>query len=215
MNPVDTAVSIRLATPEELPQLAITLVSAFLDTPDAEYLVPDRGERREVYQRFCAGLLGPAIKAGWVHTTADGVGVAIWQPPETPPPDLAAYDAFLNEACGSYADEFRVLDELFARHRPTERHHLLDHLAVLPPRQGRGLGSALLRHHHARFDAAGEPSFLIAVSFAARRLYERHGYVATADFELPDMTPMWAMWREPRGGQPQTSPVDTGQEPLA
>jgi predicted N-acetyltransferase YhbS len=196
------AVEIRLATPQDVPLVTITLVTAFQDTPDAAYLVPDLRERERVYVRFCGGLLEQAVAAGWVHITNDHTAVAVWQPPDALQPDAEEYHAFLASVCGPYADRFRTLDKLIRAVRPATPHHLLDHLAVMPARQGRGLGSAMLRAQHARLDAAGEPAFLVAVSSAARRLYARHGYVTRQVFELPDGQPLWAMWREP---QPNTA----------
>ncbi|WP_259316549.1 GNAT family N-acetyltransferase [Kitasatospora xanthocidica] len=62
--------------------------------------------------------------------------------------------------------------------RPDERggrHLELFYLA--PHLQGRGLGTAVLRHLLAEADAAGEPFRLVVLrGSAAQRLYERHGF---------------------------------------
>ncbi|MFJ6616599.1 GNAT family N-acetyltransferase [Kitasatospora sp. NPDC091335] len=62
--------------------------------------------------------------------------------------------------------------------RPDEqggRHLELFYLA--PHLQGRGLGSAVLRHLLADADAAGDPVRLVVLrGSAAQRLYERHGF---------------------------------------
>ncbi|MGW2375170.1 MULTISPECIES: GNAT family N-acetyltransferase [Kitasatospora] len=62
--------------------------------------------------------------------------------------------------------------------RPDERggrHLELFYLA--PHLQGRGLGTAVLRHLLADADAAGEPMRLVVLQgSAAQRLYERHGF---------------------------------------
>ena len=49
-------------------------------------------------------------------------------------------------------ERFRALDELFEDSHPQEPHHHLALLAVEPSLRGRGLGTALLRHHHASLD---------------------------------------------------------------
>ncbi|MFB6892095.1 GNAT family N-acetyltransferase [Kitasatospora sp. NPDC056327] len=60
----------------------------------------------------------------------------------------------------------------------------LEHFYLAPARQGRGLGSAVLRHVLAEADAAGEPVRLLVLRGSrARRLYERHGF--TAEREEP------------------------------
>ncbi|MEU8512105.1 GNAT family N-acetyltransferase [Kitasatospora sp. NPDC048722] len=54
----------------------------------------------------------------------------------------------------------------------------LEHFYLAPEHQGRGLGSAVLRRVLAEADAAGEPVRLdVLRGSAARRLYERHGFV--------------------------------------
>ncbi|MEV8322772.1 GNAT family N-acetyltransferase [Kitasatospora sp. NPDC056731] len=54
----------------------------------------------------------------------------------------------------------------------------IEHFYLAPAHQGRGLGSAVLRHLLAQADAAGEPVRLdVLQGSPARRLYERHGFV--------------------------------------
>ncbi|MGW1176110.1 N-acetyltransferase family protein [Kitasatospora sp. NPDC002543] len=62
--------------------------------------------------------------------------------------------------------------------RPADRGgRLLEHFYLHPRHQGRGLGTAVLRHVLAEADAAGEPVRLnVLRGSAARRLYERHGF---------------------------------------
>lgn len=86
-----------------------------------------------------------------------------------------------------------------------EPHHHLALLAVEPSFQGRGLGSALLRHHHASLDGAGTAAYLEASSPADCDLYARHGYELRETFALPDGTLFLPMWRLPARPTPQRS----------
>ena len=62
--------------------------------------------------------------------------------------------------------------------RPAEDTQWLEHFYLAPDLQGRGLGSAILRTLLDRFDADGVPVRLnVLQGSAARRLYERHGFV--------------------------------------
>ncbi|MDX3072787.1 GNAT family N-acetyltransferase [Streptomyces sp. MI02-7b] len=66
--------------------------------------------------------------------------------------------------------------------RPTEGRHWLEHFYLAPPHQGRGLGSAVLRTVLDRADAQAVVVGLnVLQGSAARRLYERHGFVAEAE----------------------------------
>ena len=76
--------------------------------------------------------------------------------------------------------------------------YFLNLLAVLPERQGQGLGSALLAHTLDRCDREGVPAYLDATSEDNRRLYERHGFEAGAPYAPAGGPPLYPMWRDPR-----------------
>ncbi|MGW6691124.1 N-acetyltransferase family protein [Streptomyces sp. NPDC054961] len=62
--------------------------------------------------------------------------------------------------------------------RPARDGQWLEHFYLAPGHQGRGLGSAVLRTLLARADARGVTVRLnVLQGSAARRLYERHGFV--------------------------------------
>ncbi|MER6363300.1 GNAT family N-acetyltransferase [Kitasatospora sp. NPDC001527] len=66
--------------------------------------------------------------------------------------------------------------------RPHERGgRLLEHFYLSPAHQGRGLGTAVLRHVLAQADAVpAEVRLVVVQGSAARRLYERHGFAVEA-----------------------------------
>jgi GNAT superfamily N-acetyltransferase len=62
--------------------------------------------------------------------------------------------------------------------RPSDDRQWLEHFYLAPHRQGRGLGSAILRSILEQTDAQGATvSLNVLQGSAARRLYERHGFV--------------------------------------
>lgn len=66
--------------------------------------------------------------------------------------------------------------------RPTPEGQLLEHFYLAPHHQGRGLGSAVLRALLVRTDAEGVTVRLnVLQGSAARRLYERQGFVLEAE----------------------------------
>ena len=84
--------------------------------------------------------------------------------------------------------------------RPHLDGHWLEHFYLSPAHQGHGLGSAVLGTLLARTDAEGAPVRLdVLQGSAARRLYERHGFV----LESEDHVDVF-MVRRParRAGQP-------------
>ncbi|WP_308163983.1 GNAT family N-acetyltransferase [Nonomuraea sediminis] len=66
--------------------------------------------------------------------------------------------------------------------RPVEGRQWLEHFYLAPDRQGQGLGSAVLRTVLEGADAQGVAVGLnVLQGSAARRLYERHGFVVEAE----------------------------------
>jgi GNAT superfamily N-acetyltransferase len=197
---------IRPATPTDAAQLIATLADAFLDTPDARWLISDRDTRRSIYPRLCEVLAGYTLGRGHIDITGDGSGVAVWQPVTgRPTPDPADYHRLIAEACGPHVARFQTLHTTLAAHHPQQPHHHLAYLGVASTRQRQGIGSALLAHHHAELDAAGLPAYLVAVSPGSRDLFHRHGYHphGAGPIHLPDNSPpLWPMWRDPQGGPP-------------
>ncbi|MER5455048.1 GNAT family N-acetyltransferase [Micromonospora sp. NPDC002389] len=178
--------------------VAERIAESFLVLDATRWLVPDEAKREAVLAGNFEIIVAHAMRHGLVFGTADRAGVAVWLPSvgePLPPPE--EYDARLAAACGEWTPRFVHLDELFAAHHPHRDHHHLALLAVRPDRQGQGVGSALLRHHHGWLDAHGVPAYLEASSEIGRDLYARHGYRVSEPFRLPDDTPFWPMWREP------------------
>lgn len=197
---------IRTGTPDDLTLIATTIADAFQHLPVAYWLVPNPEQRHTVLQANMEIWVSHAL-AG--HGTAEiitdgtGTGVAVWFPyTDTPAPAPADYDTRLEAGCGEHATRFRRLDAAFAAHHPHQPHHHLAFLAITPEHQGRGLGTALLKHHHDSHPHTA--TYLEASSAPSRRLYLRHCY---RDHEDQPFTPasdndllrpdLWPMWRDP------------------
>ncbi|PZG10979.1 N-acetyltransferase [Micromonospora craterilacus] len=184
--------------PEDARWVAERIAESFMVLPATRWLVPDEAKREAVLAGNFEIIVAYALRHGLVFGAENRAGVAVWLPsvgePLPPPED---YDARLAAACGEWTPRFVHLDELFAANHPHEDHHHLALLAVQPDRQGQGIGTALLHHHHAWLDANGVAGYLEASSEISRSLYARHGYRGSEPFRLPDGTPFWPMWREP------------------
>jgi len=95
-------------------------------------------------------------------------------------------------------------DEVFAfmtqigEFHPTISHWYLPLLGADLPYQGRGYGSALLRHALARCDEDRLPAYLEASSPLNKRLYERHGFEEIGVIQAGGSPPMWPMLRKPQ-----------------
>jgi len=192
---------IRLADPTDASAIATLIAAAFDPLDVAHWLIAGDTERADLFPGHFRIYVDHALSHGLIHTTTDRQAAAVWLPSDAPPP--ADYDARLAATVGPHLDRFRALDAAFDAHHPHARHHHLALLAVHPDAQGRGLGGALLDHHHRRLDTEQTPAYLEASTAGSRRLYLRHGYHDQPDapFHLPDGgPPMWPMWRPPANG---------------
>jgi GNAT superfamily N-acetyltransferase len=72
-------------------------------------------------------------------------------------------------------------------------------LAVDPPAQGKGVGSALMQPVLERSDTEGVPCFVESSKDRNVPFYARHGFEVTGEIRIPAGPTIWPMWREPRG----------------
>jgi len=194
---------VRTATAEDLDDLVGVLTAAFHDDPLMSWVFPAadvRPRRLGALWRFMGGEgYVPHGVSTVVPGDATADAAALWLAPGQ---DLD--DAFWESRGHDFAvaleydlDRLSSLSDLMAAHHPQEPHWYLLAIGVSPDRQGGRLGSALLAHTLAAADGSGAPAYLEATSPRSRALYERVGFVATAEFAAPGGPPVWAMWREP------------------
>ena len=150
----------------QLEEASDMLGRAFHDNPMSVYILPDDGERA----RHLGWMFGTSARYGHlygeVYTTTDRVeGTAIWLTPENPPMDeervIRAGMAELPQKMGPEAfQRLMVMKSHFAELRQRdapEPHWYLWVLGVDPPRQGQGVGGALLQPVPARAGGEGAP----------------------------------------------------------
>jgi len=197
-----TAPAILTAGPAEAPFVAGLVATAFHPLDAARWQIGDEELRRAVFPGYFQGYVEHAFGAGVVQITEDRDAAALWlfedgrpQPaPERPEPHVAAM-------LGPWAERVYAFDCLLheAHPAPGRPFEHLAILAVLPGRQGRGIGTALLGHRLAHLDRVQTPAYLEASGEDTRRIYLGHGFVDHGEpIRLPDGPRMYPMWREPR-----------------
>jgi GNAT superfamily N-acetyltransferase len=181
---------------------------AFWDDPAAIYVMPDDAKRTEQLTWFMTQACRYGDLFGSVHTTAGKVeGTAIWLPPEeTHVSDekmsQAGFDE-LPDRLGAdgyerFGNMFGYMDELHERDM-SGPHWYLFILGVDPPRQGQGLGSAVIQEGLAQADAAALPCYLETMKARNVPFYQKHGFEVVVDGVIPNGGPrMWTMRRAAR-----------------
>jgi ribosomal protein S18 acetylase RimI-like enzyme len=202
---MDEHTTVIAAAPEDAEPLADVLGRAFQDDPVSTWLIPDDQERIERQRAFLKVFLDGAMTSGQVHTTPDRTAVALWVNVQPDEPQDDGMDELLGKALGPYYERFELLDDQMAATHPQDRSHAyLEFIAVDPPCQEHGIGTALIRHRLAELDAMDMPAFLDASNARNVRLYERLGFrQLSSQIHLSEGTIMIPMWREPHAnGQP-------------
>src|SRR5581483_11516441 len=140
------------------------LVRAFDDDPVANFMFAgDVRRRRGLHSFFTSQLRRQYLPHHHVYTTEALDGVAVWGPPGRHRQGLRELVQLLPTAPFLASRRtVRALSLLFetdARH-PKEPHWYLATLGTEPSRQGRGIGSTLLRTVLGKADADGVPAYL-------------------------------------------------------
>ncbi|MFJ5775818.1 GNAT family N-acetyltransferase [Streptomyces sp. NPDC093094] len=206
-------VGIRVAGRGDRDEVVRLLDRAFQDDPVSRWVFPGDDHRRATHPRLMAAFTDIVLADGRIDLTEDGAACALWLSVPADPhgsggtdtdadADEAGDDGFaqMREAVDPANERVELIGRLTAGIHPSDRAHAyLWMIGVDPARQGRGLGTALVRHVLDRCDREGLPAYLEASNARSRALYERLGFeTAGRPLELPDGPPMWPMWRDPR-----------------
>jgi GNAT superfamily N-acetyltransferase len=182
------------------------LVQAFDDDPVANFMFA--GTRRRqlgLHSFFTSQLRRQYLPHGHVYVTEDLSGAALWGPPDRERHAVAELLQLLPTApfltSPHTISALRLMFKVESLH-PTDRHWYLFTLGTAPERQGKGVGSVLLRTVLAHVDEEGDPAFLESSKERNISLYARFGF-EVIDQVIPKWgsPPVWRMWREPRTPQ--------------
>jgi ribosomal protein S18 acetylase RimI-like enzyme len=185
------------------------LARAFHDDPHWAWILPHEPRRRQVLPWFMEVWARYCHKYGEVHTTTGKVeGAALWIPPGKYPPSVAGLILagmmlvplkFGRAALGRLMSGVNHEAQLHKRDAP-RRHWYLATLGVDPPRQGQGIGGALMQPALARADAEGLLCYVETEKERNVPFYRRHGFEIVVEDDLPNGGPhFWTMKREPQG----------------
>jgi GNAT superfamily N-acetyltransferase len=196
--------SVRPATAADVDRLSRTLAAAFADDPVFCHLLPAGVPSREERVRRVFAVDGArSLAHGGLWTTADGDAAAVWFPPghwrPTPWEDLRETPAWLRIGGRRMRVFQRLRAAMSAHHRELPPHWYLYYVGTLPPRQGEGLGSALLQAVLSRCDTEQVPAYLESTCERNLPLYRRHGFAGQRTLDVPPgCPPLTPMWRDPR-----------------
>lgn len=190
---------IRTATPSERDRTIRALVLGFAADPLLRWFYPDAATYLATCIEGFDAFGGRAFEAGSAYVANDLQGGALWLPPGTEPDSerlgrtmvAAIAPEILHDVLGVFA--------AMAEYHPHEPVWYLPIIAVDPVFQGRGIGSALMKHALRRFDDEGIPAYLESSNPRNVSLYERHGFEATGRIQVGASPVVLPMIRRPGG----------------
>ena len=179
---------VRIARAVDAEEVGRTLAEGFSDDPVVTWVFqePGRSAKLSTFFDFLAGAALVPLGATYLVPGS----CAAWTPPDTPPwpqERSARFTALLQQEC-TPADVARLGEVNAAEqmHHPKERCWYLGLIGTTPAAQGRGYGSALLKHSLRTVDGSGLPAYLESTNPRNVPFYQRHGFEATGLIELPD-----------------------------
>ena len=179
----------------EIEQQAVIAVItlAFSSDPMTRWAFPDPATYLAVMPQMARAFGGNGFAHGAAHLTAGGTAAAMWLPPGIQPDSEALATLVAKHTPEEQqADMERVFAQM-ETHHPSEPCWYLPLIGVDPLCQGRGYGSALLRHALEQCDREGMPAYLESSNPRNIPLYQRYGFEIIGTIQAgtsPTVVPM-------------------------
>lgn len=184
---------IRPARVDEIPAVVDLLMLAFSSDPAMRYTWRTAADHVRWFEPFLMAMAGDAFVHGTAFVTEDLGAAALWRRPGVEVDPDAIGRIVVQALPPERLEVPSQVGELMGGFHPAEPHWYLPMIGVDPARQGRGLGSALLKHALALCDAEGAPAYLESSNPKNVPLYERHGFEVVGEIkpgDFPGLTPM-------------------------
>lgn len=198
--------TIRRATPADIPELAESLSRAFSDDPFYDWVLPS-GPRRALALRgfFRLILVQLSDRLQETYTTPSLGGAAVWLAPGKHElswwQQLRLIPSFTNVVgWGGIPRGLRIIAHMDALHTGMALgpHYTLSLLGVEPKLQRQGLGRELLAPVLDRCDRERLPAYVDTAKAENVAFYERLGFELRVESKHPEFPTFWCLTRAPR-----------------
>lgn len=206
-----SGLGVRLMQAHDVEDVAASLAAAFDDDPVWEYLV--RGSRNRTGRLstiFRTMIRQQHLPHSASYTDSERAGGALWDPPRlwrmTPSQLLRCSPGFIRGFGTNIVNSARTLSTVEHAHPKAPPHFYLAVLGTRPDRQGKGIGSALLRPILDRCDEEGIGAYLESSKESNIAFYARHGFAVAGEIRLPKGPRLWPMCRDPQPPEQKADP---------
>jgi ribosomal protein S18 acetylase RimI-like enzyme len=191
-------VTVKSAAKAEQDAVIAVVVAAFVADPIARWLWPELRQYFAVGGSFTRAFAGNAFANGSAYYVNGYGGAALWLPPGIHPDEDALTAAFKSSISDQRQENAFALFEQMGNCHPEEPHWYLPVTGVDPIHQGRGYGSALLKHALLPCDRDKKLAYLESTNPRNLSLYIRHGFEIITTIQVGDSPPVFPMLRKPR-----------------
>ena len=174
------------------------LVTAFTGDPVICWMYPGATGYLTHFPAFLRAFGGKAFTSKTAWRFGEFEAVALWFPPHVEPDgDAVIAEVTQSVASDQHVDLFAVLEQMDGAH-PAFPHWYLPWFGVEAARQGRGIGSELLRNCLGFVDRDHLPAYLELPNPRNIPFYERHGFEITGVSQAGACPPVFSMLRSSR-----------------
>nr|WP_114947378.1 GNAT family N-acetyltransferase [Microvirga calopogonii] len=185
--------AVQTAGIDDQSRLVAAIVLAFSVDPAARWTYPAPENYLKHFPDLVRIFGGPAVERGTAHFIGDAQAAALWLAPGVQPDEDALMGHFQRTLPEEDQDTLFAVFERMGQYHPDEPHWYLPLIGVNPAQQGKGYGSALLKHAIRLCDEDGTLAYLESSNPKNIPLYQRHGFQVLGTIQVgnsPPITPM-------------------------
>ena len=189
---------IKTATESDEACVIDILVLAFTTDPGARWTWSDPHRYLTHFREFVKALGGKAFTHSSAYYIEGYAAASLWLPPNVDPDEDVMSTLFQRTAADEVRNESAKLFEEMGSYRPSEPHWFLPLIGVDPFLQGKGFGSALLKHALIACDRDNKLAYLDSSNPRNVSLYERHGFEVLGEIQIGTSPTIRPMLRKPQ-----------------
>jgi ribosomal protein S18 acetylase RimI-like enzyme len=193
-----TTGAIKTAMASDEASVVDVVVLAFSTDPAARWLYRDPHQYLTHFPSFVRAFGGNAFAHGSAYYVDGYAGAALWLPPDIHPDEDTLIGLFQRTVAARDQGILFAIFEQMGRYHPDEPHWYLPLIGVDPSQQGKGYGSALLKHTLMPCDRDHTCAYLESSNPKNIPLYERHGFELLGTIQVGTSPPIFPMLRRPR-----------------
>lgn len=190
---------IRAAAKAERAQTLAAITAAFVTDPLARFALPQPDRYLRWMSVVAEAMGGASFDHASAYVVSGFAGAALWMPPGVHGDDAGLGDMVAEAVPPDRVDDLVATMGAMAEHHPPEEHWYLPLIGVEPFAQGRGLGSAIMKHALRRVDADGCLAYLESTNPRNVALYRRFGFEPVGEIRIGRAPVVTPMVRRPQG----------------